>query len=79
MIAIEEGLRKRRVGGEIVRLEISNNMPLSVIDLLTKGLSVEQQDLYHVESLLGLDDLFEIANLTFHHLKYPKHFSFMNL
>ena len=34
MSALQEGLRKRRMGGEIVRLEVSNNMPKNLLDLL---------------------------------------------
>ncbi len=73
MIAMEEGLRKRRIGGEIVRLEVSRNMPNSVINLLSKGLDIKREDLYLSNSLLGYDDIFELTNLPSPTLKYSKH------
>ncbi len=69
MIAIEEGLRKRRVGGEIVRLEVSKNMPEEIMDLLKEGMSVKDSDLYKIDGLLGLDDLFELHKLPVSSLK----------
>ncbi len=46
MLALEQGLRKRRMGGEVVRLEVANEMPDDVIDMLMTGLNVEEDDLY---------------------------------
>ena len=48
MIALQEGLRKRRMGGEVVRLEVSDEMPEDVVDLLKEGMAVEADDLYRV-------------------------------
>ncbi len=71
MIALEEGLRKRRLGGEVVRLEVSENIPSAILDLLIEGMSVEDADLYHVEGLLGLDDLSKLGEINLPNLKSP--------
>ncbi|BEV35360.1 polyphosphate kinase 1 [Synechococcus sp. M16CYN] len=69
MIALEQGLRKRRIGGEVVRLEVANEMPNSVIDMLMTGLNIEEADLYKIDGPLGLDDLFSLTNLPMTELK----------
>jgi polyphosphate kinase len=67
--ALEEGLRKRRLGGEVVRLEVANEMPQDVIDLLMDGMAVEAEDLYRINGPLGLDDLFGLTGLQLPQLK----------
>ena len=37
MIAIEQGLRKRRMGGEVVRLEVADDTPQDVMEMLMEG------------------------------------------
>ncbi len=69
MHALEEGLRKRRLGGEVVRLEVANEMPQDVIDLLMDGMAVEAEDLYRINGPLGLDDLFGLTGLPLPQLK----------
>ncbi len=73
MIAIEEGLRKRRVGGEVVRLEISSNTPKEIINKLTMGMGVDRQNVYLVNGILGLDDLFSLNKIPIDKLKYDFH------
>ncbi len=73
MIAIEESLRKRRMGGEIVRIEISEDMPKQMSSILLNSMGVSKDDLFSVKGLLGLDDLFEISKIDFAELKYPTH------
>ncbi|MFM9110338.1 MAG: RNA degradosome polyphosphate kinase, partial [Prochlorococcaceae cyanobacterium] len=46
MEALQEGLRKRRMGGEVVRLEVADEMPDDVVHQLMEGLEVEPEDLY---------------------------------
>ncbi len=72
MIAIEEGLQKRKLGGEVVRLEISENMPPNIKDLLMDGMAVSEEDLYRVKGLMGLDDLFSLSKLPFESLKFSE-------
>ena len=63
MIALQEGLRKRRMGGEVVRLEVTDEMPEDVVDLLKEGMAVEAEDVYRVNGPLGLDDLFGLMGV----------------
>ncbi len=73
MLALEQGLRKRRMGGEVVRLEVANEMPDDVIDMLMTGLNVEEADLYKIDGPLGLDDLFGLTGLPVSKLKNKSH------
>ena len=63
MNALQEGLRKRRMGGEVVRLEVADDMPSDVIGLLMEGMAVEQEDVYQISGPLGLDDLFALTGV----------------
>ena len=49
MSAMEQGLHKRRMGGEVVRLEVTNEMPQRVVEMLIEGMAVEEKDLYRSE------------------------------
>jgi polyphosphate kinase len=69
MEALEEGLRKRRRGGEVVRLEVTDEMPDEVVDLLRHGMAVEPEDLYRINGPLGLDDLMSLLAIPLPALK----------
>ncbi len=69
LLAIEQELHKRRLGGSTVRLEIHESMPEDVRAMLTKELEVEETDVYEVEGLIGLDSLFYFLGLPFKDLK----------
>ncbi|MEC7738868.1 MAG: polyphosphate kinase 1 [Cyanobacteriota bacterium] len=73
MSAMEQGLHKRRMGGEVVRLEVTNEMPQRVVEMLIEGMAVEEKDLYRIEGLLGLDDLFGLMRLPLEQLKDQPH------
>ena len=73
MLALEQGLRKRRMGGEVVRLEVPNEMPEDVVEMLITGLAVEEEDLYRIDGPLGLDDLFGLTSLPLPQLKNKSH------
>ena len=73
MLALEQGLRKRRMGGEVVRLEVPNDMPEDVVEMLMTGLAVEEEDLYRIDGPLGLDDLFGLMALPLPKLKDKQH------
>ncbi|HJN36116.1 MAG: polyphosphate kinase 1 [Prochlorococcus sp.] len=73
MSAIEQGLRKRRMGGEVVRLEVADEMPQELIDMLTQGMAVEGEDVYRIDGPLGLDDLFSLLTLPLQKLKETPH------
>ena len=73
MLALEQGLQKRRMGGEVVRLEVPNEMPQDVVEMLMTGLSVEEGDLYVIDGPLGLDDLLSLTSLPLPNLKSRTH------
>ncbi|MDA0717282.1 MAG: polyphosphate kinase 1 [Cyanobacteria bacterium] len=73
MEALEEGLRKRRRGGEVVRLEVADEMPEAVVQLLMEGTAVEAEDIYRVNGPLGLDDLMSLLAIPLPKLKEKPH------
>ena len=69
--AVEEELRRRRFG-EVVRLEVEKRMDPRLRDQLVSALSLEDDQLYEVDGLLGMDDLWDVAGLPgFGELRYP--------
>ncbi|MCT0213148.1 MULTISPECIES: polyphosphate kinase 1 [unclassified Synechococcus] len=73
MEALQEGLRKRRRGGEVVRLEVANEMPDLVVEQLLEGTDVDPGDLYRINGPLGLDDLMSLMALPLPELKDKPH------
>ena len=73
MEALQQGLRKRRMGGEVVRLEVADEMPDSVVELLLEGTGVEPEDLYRIGGPLGLDDLMSLLAVPLPKLKDSPH------
>jgi polyphosphate kinase len=73
MEAIEEGLRRRQRGGEVVRLEVADEMPDDVVQLLMEGMTVEPEDLYRINGPLGLDDLMSLLSIPLPKLKDKPH------
>jgi polyphosphate kinase len=73
MEALQQGLRKRRMGGEVMRLEVANEMPDAVVDLLLEGTGVEPEDLYRINGPLGLDDLMSLLTIPLPQLKDKPH------
>jgi polyphosphate kinase len=71
MLAIEQELRKRRVGGSAVRMEIQASMPESVKGMLMRELGLLERDVYEVDGLLGLADLMYFMQLPLPELKDP--------
>jgi len=69
MEALQEGLRKRRLGGEVVRLEVANEMPEDVMRLLMEGADVEPEDVYRINGPLGLDDLMHLLSIPLPELR----------
>jgi polyphosphate kinase len=69
MLAIEQELRKRRVGGSVVRMEAQANLPDSVRKLLMQEMEITTADLYEIEGLLGLRDLMSFLALPLPELK----------
>ncbi len=67
--AIEQELRKRRVGGAAVRLEIQSQTPEAVRRRLMRELEVGDSDVYETEGLLGLGSLMSFLALPMPELK----------
>lgn len=71
LLAIEQELRKQRLGGSVVRLEIQSTMPEAVRGMLIEELELKDKDVYEVEGLLGLRDLMSFLSLPLPELKDP--------
>ncbi len=71
LLAIEQELRKRRLGGSPVRLEIQSQTPEIVRSRLLHDLELTEGDLYEVDGLLGLRDLMYFMSLPLPELKDP--------
>ena len=69
MQELERGLRKRRIGGEVVRLEVSAAMPDGLVALLMDGMQVKPLDVYRIKGWLGLGDLMELLTIPAAQLK----------
>jgi polyphosphate kinase len=71
--AVEEELRRRRFG-EVVRLEVGATMEEHLREKLVAWLKVEERQVYDVEGMLDLTDLWELDELEGHaDLKEPAH------
>jgi len=57
--AVEAELRRRRMG-EAVRLEVDVNLDPGVRELLREALDLEERQVYDVDGILGLGDLWQI-------------------
>ncbi len=63
--AVEDELRRRRFG-EVVRLEVGASMDPVLRSRLIEWLDVDEHQVYDVEGLLDLSDLWQIAELDGH-------------
>ncbi|WP_341524940.1 polyphosphate kinase 1 [Nostoc sp. UHCC 0302] len=71
LLAIEQELRKRRMGGSPVRLEIQSQTPEPIRSKLLQDLELTENDVYEVDGLLGLRDLMYFMALPLPELKDP--------
>lgn len=69
LLAIQQELRRRRFAGSAVRLEIHPSMPDTMKEMLMQGLGLEDMDIYEIDGLLGLSDLFALTGLPLPNLK----------
>ena len=71
--AVEEELRRRRFG-EVVRLEVGATMEDHLREKLVQWLKVEERQVYDVEGMLDLTDLWELHGIDGHSdLRDPPH------
>lgn len=63
--AVEDELRRRRFG-EVVRVEVGPGTAKALREELIESLEIERRELYEVDGLLDLNDLWEIVKLPGH-------------
>ena len=69
--AVQDELRHRRFG-EVVRLEVSDQMNPKLRDQLVEALRLQELEVYEIAGLLDLADLTEVVGLPGHQeLRYP--------
>ncbi len=71
LLAIEQELRKRRAGGNPVRIELQSHTPNEVRTRLLEVLDLSENDVYEINGLLGLRDLMYFLSLPVPELKDP--------
>ncbi len=69
LLAIEQELHKRRLGGSAVRLEIQTSTPENLRSTLIRELALTEDDVYDIDGLLGLGDLMSFMALPLPELK----------
>src|ERR1039457_2485777 len=67
---IEEGVRQRKFGS-VVRLQVNQEMPQHILQILKINLELESGEVYRGKGLLGLSRLFALAQIDRPDLKYP--------
>jgi polyphosphate kinase len=72
LLAIQKELRKRRMGGSVVRMEIDHTTPDHVRGMLMREMKLEESDVHQITGLLGLGDLMSFMDLPLPELKDPK-------
>jgi polyphosphate kinase len=69
--AVEDEIRRRRFG-EVVRLELSPGLDERIRERLLHSLKIDGSQVYEVEGLLGVDDLWDVVAVPgFPELRYP--------
>ncbi|MEM9803977.1 MAG: polyphosphate kinase 1 [Cyanobacteria bacterium P01_D01_bin.56] len=71
MLAMEQELRKRRLGGSSVRMELQANTSAEVRATLLSEMDLIEDDIYDVTGLIGLGDLMSLLGLPLPELKDP--------
>ena len=72
LLAIQKELRKRRMGGSVVRMEIDHSIPDKVRGMLMREMKLEEQNVHQINGLLGLGDLMSFLELPRSDLKDKK-------
>lgn len=69
LVAMEEEISKRRLEGFVCRLEIEESMPVDLREGLMQELKVAEEDIYELNGVLNLKDLFFFMSLPLPELK----------
>lgn len=75
LLAIEQELHKRRVGGSVVRLEIHTSMPEMLRTMLMEEMDLTDADVYEADGILCLRDLITFLEIPLPDLKDPPYYS----
>jgi len=67
---VEQSVRQRRFGN-VVRLQVNEEMPADVLNILLNNLEVEPEAVYHLKSPLGLSRMMDLYGLDRPDLKEP--------
>lgn len=66
---IEEGVRQRKFGS-VVRLQVNQQMPQHILQILMTNLEVDSSQVYRIKGLLGLSRLSTLSQIDRPDLKY---------
>ncbi len=66
---IEENIKQRRFGA-VVRLEIENELPPQILNILKKNLDITDSSIQILNGPLALGDLISLYDFPLHHLKF---------
>ena len=69
LLAVEKSLQKRRLGGDVVRLEVEANIPKNILQLLIESIAIPKDYIYFCKSLIALDDLSQLTKINRNDLK----------
>ncbi|MBO6972829.1 MAG: polyphosphate kinase 1 [Prochlorococcus marinus CUG1434] len=69
LLAVEQSLQKRRLGGDVVRLEVESDIPDNILKLLIESISIQEEYIYFCKSFLALDDLSQLTQINRNDLK----------
>jgi polyphosphate kinase len=67
--AIEQELRKRRLGGSAVRLEVQTSLSPPILQMLLEELELSAADIYAFDGIMGLRDVMGLLSLSLPDLK----------
>ncbi len=73
---VEQTLHLRRFG-DPVAIEVESAMPESIRTTLRQNLLLDEQDLYEVHGLIGLDSLWELAKIDIPSLRFKPHHAYV--
>lgn len=69
LLAIQQEVSRRRLEGSVVRLEIASNFPQTLQESLLQEFKLTENDIYQVDGLLNLQDLFFFLSIPRPELK----------
>ncbi len=75
--SIEETLKLRRFGDPVL-LEASGTMPKRIRKLLMSILNLDEDDVFVVDGLIGMDVFWQLARIDRPALRFPAHHPYMN-